>query len=176
MQQDIQKYTDAAKNRKTDFIITLTVYAVIIAAAIVAVILLRENPVAVIAGTVALVWIIATLVRLLKKKPPRAIFATEIKGEITDKRTVTKSSGERTVTTTTLTVKCDNRETVILKKLPAELAGVYEVGDKILRIRSTEFPVILESEGKSPASKCSVCPLCGKARLATEPKCPSCKI
>lgn len=176
MSIDIEKYEEAAKNRKTDFIITSCVYAVIIAAAVVAIILLIGNPVALIAGIVALVWIIATFIGLLKKKPPRAIFAKEIKGEITDKHTLTKSSGERTVTTTVLTVKCNNGETKSISKLPAELAGVYEVGDKIMRIRSTEFPIILAPCEAARRARCTVCPLCGKAHPTQEAKCPSCKI
>ncbi len=161
-------YDVAARRRRTDFLITSVIFLVFIAAAGVAIFFVRQNPIGVAVGCVCIVWLIYSFVKSMKKLPPiKTIFSKEFAGEITAiDYTVPKN--DRSVKKAIITVKKGNESTK-LTGISLEAASAYNVGDQVLVIAGTQYPMILERE-----SRIIPCPICGKVRPYTDKKCNSC--
>ena len=189
-----ERYSARAVQRKTDFIITAVIYAVMIVASITAIILLRANTVGVVICAVCLACIIYKLIKTLKKLPPlKVLFAKELEGEIIDIHVVdvpvvrvmggrpkrvpiarnTRGAswdGGRRQLKGELYIKTDGGEVKFITDLTKEATDVYCEGDRVLRIAGTKYPLILNREAlKYP------CPICGTVHSKSEINCPHCK-
>lgn len=158
----------AAKRKRTDFLITSVIFCVFIAAAAVAIFLVRRNPVGIAVGCVCIVWMIYSFIKSTKKLPPvKTIFSKEFEGKITAiDYTVPKNS--RSVKKAVITVSAGDKSTK-LTGISLEAASAYNVGDRVLIVAGTQYPMILERE-----PRIIPCPICGKVRPYTDKKCNSC--
>lgn len=57
----------AAKRKRTDFLITSVIFCVFIAAAAIAIFLVRKSPVGIGVGVICLVWLIYSFTKQIKK-------------------------------------------------------------------------------------------------------------
>ncbi len=162
-------YEAAASRRRTDFLITSVIFLAFIIAAGVAIYFVRSNPLGVGVGAVCIVWLIFSLVKSLKKLPPiKDIFADEFEGEITAiDYTVPKN--DRTPKKAILTVS-ENGKSIKIHGISLEAASAYQVGDRVLKIKGTQYPVLTKRD-----SKIIPCPICGKVRPYTNSICDLCK-
>lgn len=163
-----QVYEAAARRRRTDFLITSVIFAVFIAAALVAIFFVRENFIGVAVGVVCLIWLIYSYAKSMKRIPSVSVlFSGEMSGEITAiDYTVPKS--DRDTKRAIITVSSGGKSRK-LKGLSAEAAGAYTVGEKVLIVAGTQYPIILERD-----SRIIPCPICGKVRPYTKIKCDGC--
>lgn len=161
-------YEAAARRRRTDFLITSVIFLVFIIGAVAAIFFVRDNFIGVIIGIVCLVWLMYSFFKSMKKLPPVALmFSGEISGEVMAiDYTVPKN--DRDVKKAIITIR-SNDKTHKLKGLSAEAASAYLIGDKVLVITGTQYPMILERE-----SRIVPCPICGKVRPCTNKKCDGC--
>lgn len=168
MYNEKQTYETAAKRRKTDFLITSAIFLLFIIAAGVAIFFVRRNPIGIAVGCVCTVWLIYSFIKSMKKLPPvKVIFSKEFFGKITAiDYTVPKSA--RSVKKAVITVSADDKITK-LAGISTEAASAYNIGDRVLVVAGTQYPIILERE-----SKIIPCPICGKVRPYTDKKCKSC--
>lgn len=189
-----ERYAPRAMQRKTDFIITLVIYAAMLAAAIAAIVLLRANTVGVIICAICLACMIFKLVKTLKKFPPlKVLFAKELEGEIIDIHVVdvpvvrgmggrpkrmprvrnTRGAswdGGRRWLKGELYIKTDDGNISFITGMTKEATDVYCEGDRVLRIAGTKYPVIMSRDPhKIP------CPICGTVHSTSETACPHCK-
>ena len=193
MLSERERYAARAAQRKTDFTITVAMYVGILAAAIVAIILMRENTVGVIVCIACLVAMIVKLVYTLRKFPTlKVLFAKELEGEIVDIHVVdvpavrgmggrpkrmprvrnTRGAswdGGRRWLKGELYIKTDDGNISFITGMTKEATDVYCEGDRVLRIAGTKYPVIMSRDPhKIP------CPICGTVHSASEVKCPHC--
>lgn len=161
-------YESAAKRRRTDFLITSVIFLVFIIAAGVAIFFVRHNPIGIAAGCVCIVWLTYSFAKSMKRLPPvRIIFSKEFQGKITAiEYTVPKNdrSAKKAVITVT-----DEEGSKKLTGISLEAASAYSIGDRVLAVAGTQYPIILERE-----SRIIPCPICGKVRPYTSKKCDGC--
>ncbi len=161
-------YEAASRRRRTDFLITSVIFLVFIAAALVAIFFVRDNLIGVAIGAVCLVWLIYSFLKSMKKIPPVSVmFSGEVSGVITAiDYTVPKN--DRAIKKAIITVNSDGKS-VKRAGISLEAASTYKVGDKVLIVAGTQYPMILERE-----SRIVPCPICGKVRPYTDKKCDKC--
>lgn len=172
MTLDKERYEAAAGQRRVDFIIKVVLFAGLIIASGVVIALMYENITATLAGAVALVWFIFSLVRVIKNSHPRELFSDEYEGKVVKVHINEHSAARRTPkpATAELYIAKSATEVVLISGLPSEAAECYRKGDRVLHIKGTLAPVILDRD-----ISVIPCPVCAKTHIYRQnSKCPHC--
>ena len=169
MTPDRPRYEDAAGKRRIDFIIKLVIFAAFIIASAVVIVFSYDKPMYVIIAAVAIIWFGFSLYKMIKESHPASLFAPEYEGTVvkiyadTDKKRPLNPISE-------LYVATESGKLYTIAALPISTVQSYRVGDRVLHIKGTLCPVILNRQ-----TEFHPCPICGKSMRSNSTKqCEKC--
>ena len=165
-----ERYEAAASARRVDFIIKMVLFSAIIAGALVLAVIKMAEPVYLIAALVAAAWSVWSLVRVIRLARPRDLFSKEYEGRVVSVYTNLRGNGA-TPAIGEIYVLCDNcTSPTLIGAIPSDSAACYQIGDRVLHIKGTICPIILDR-----APSVTPCPICAKAHTRHQStRCPHC--
>ena len=169
-----ERYEAVASTKRTDFIIKIVLFAILIAGALCVMIFMMDNITALLAGTVCVIWFGFSLFRVVKESYPRYLFCSELEGKIVKivnlPTEYSRISGKAKPRVAEVYIAKSKDEVRLIAPLTPEAAACYQVGDRVLHIKGTRAPIILERE-----VAVTPCPICARPRTNRPgTKCPHC--
>ncbi len=169
MNIDKDRYESVATTRKTDFLIKLSIFIILIVVSIIIAITMRDNGTALIAGIVATGWFIFSLYRIIKSSRPRDLFSKEYTGRVVKIHTEPLGKDRRDAHAELYIAK-DGGGVEVIVGLSNECAKIYHKDDKVLHIKGTICPLITNRE-----LEVMPCPVCAMPHTVKRgAKCPYC--
>ena len=163
------RYESAASSRRVDFIIKLSLFITLITVSVVVAIIMRENSTALIAGVVAALWFAFSLYRVIKAARPKDLFSKEYFGRVV--RVHTEPVGrDRKDIHAELYIAKDGGGVELITGISNECALAYKKGDRVLHIKGTICPIILDRD--VPIIPCPICAMPHTKRAGA--RCPYC--
>ena len=164
-----ERYEEAASKRRTDFIIKMAIFAVFIVSSALVIIFSLDKPTYILIAAVAILWFGFSLYKTVVESHPVSLFTPEYEGTVVklysalDTKSKSKPISE-------LYIATDDGKLYSINSLQKSAVDTYRVGDRVLHIKGTLYPVII-----SRKTEYHPCPICGwVAKTGTSKKCEKC--